>query len=150
MVPAFSGLTRPNSEVAVRLQKMGAEPSVLRTTANNEGQFTVIPGSALQTGVYDLSATAVDQFGAQSEPSETIRFVVEEPGYIAVGSLLLSVMSIVVPLLALVLLLILGGVYLWRRLRALKWCSAETAEALSVLKTQFTELETRLRMKLTH
>ncbi|HMA78452.1 MAG TPA: hypothetical protein VKP88_04990, partial [Candidatus Paceibacterota bacterium] len=71
--------------------------------------------------------------------------VVAQPGYITVGQWALSVMSLVVPLTALLLilvLLLLYGVARIRRVGAV--VRRETTDALAVLEQQFTTLRETL------
>lgn len=145
IIPLFQGVTRPNATVQVTLTPVDATPLVFEVVSTDEGEFTVILEKPLTQGVYDIVAVATDQHGAKSDPSDTIRFVVEEPGYVAFGSMIINILSLIVTLLALVALLIIIGSYLWlyvRRLR--KRVSVEAEEVLMVLNRQFDELSVEL------
>ena len=108
-------------------------------------RYTFIPDAALSSGVYDIRAVATDTYGAQSEPSATIRVAVTEPGYIRIGSLIIGALSVIVPLIALTLLLIFGTWYLWHRLRVWRGkVIKETREAENKLRTEFDEIITNL------
>jgi hypothetical protein len=150
VVPAFRGQTRPNASVTIALEPIGADVREVTVQADAEGLFTYIPERALATGVYDLSAVATDTSGAVSEPSDRIRFVVEEPGYVAIGSFMVSVLSVVVPLTVLLLVLVALLVYGGRRIMVIgSTVRRETNEALAVIDTEFAALESQLEKEAT-
>lgn len=146
VIPVIKGLTRANAKVDVTVQRVGGEPSVYSVTSDKNGEFIFIPEGKFSNGVYELSAQATDEFGAQSDVSSVIRIAVQQPGYLRVGTLIVSVLSVIVPLLVLVFLLVLGSWYLLlyaRRFR--KRVSIESIEALEILRTEFTSLQSTLR-----
>ena len=146
VIPVIKGTTRPNATVEITLTKIGAEPVTYKVQSDSEGKFTYIPEGRFSTGVYELKARATDQFGAQSLDSDTIRFAVQQSGLIRIGSLLISFLSVLIPLLALVVLAGLGGWYLIMYMRRLRGAvSRESAEALDILHREFTSLQTELR-----
>ena len=150
VVPVLTGETRPNANVLVTLLPVGrgaqgTVPTEYQVTADADGVFQVIPDGPLAEGVYEITAQATDTSGAQSAVSEPVRIVVAQPGYITVGQWALSVMSLVVPLTALLLilvLLLLYGVARIRRVGAV--VRRETTDALAVLEQQFTTLRETL------
>jgi len=148
VIPVIKGITRPNSEVVVTLMQIGLGASSqnaakeYRVTSNESGEFIFIPDGRLSLGVYELTAKAIDQYGAQSEASDAIRIAVQQPGFIAIGSFVISILSIIVPLSALLALMVLGSVFLTTRLRGLrKGVARETKEALAMLASEFTHLQ---------
>jgi hypothetical protein len=109
------------------------------------GEFVFIPDGRLSLGVYELTAVAIDQYGAQSDPSDPIRIAVQQPGYIQLGAFVVSVLSVIIPLLALSGLLILGTWFLLFKLRSLKkGVGRETKEALSMLASEFGKLQAQV------
>ena len=113
--------------------------------SDENGVFTFIPDSPFIRGVYELVAVATDEFGAKSEPSDPIRIAVDEPGYVKIGSLVVSVLSLLIPSLALVLLLIFGVWFLWHRLsRWRKRIIKETKEAEQQLASEFATITKHL------
>lgn len=141
VIPVVRGLTRPRAQVEVSVQKIGAEPTLYNLTADDGGVFTLIPEGTFTQGVYELKAKAIDEFGAQSETSETIRIAVQQPGYVQVGTFLINILSVVIPLLAMLVLL---GISLWflvaymRRFKGK--VSQESKEALLILAREFSHL----------
>ncbi|MEN9920310.1 MAG: hypothetical protein RL538_203 [Candidatus Parcubacteria bacterium] len=146
VIPVIKGTTRPNSTVEVVLTKLGAEPTTYEVKSDESGSFTFIPEGRFSTGVYELTARATDQYGAKSLDADTIRIAVQEPGLIRIGSILVSALSVIIPLIALVVLSIVGGWYLlayFRRFR--KKIRVESVEALDILHREFSSLQTELR-----
>jgi hypothetical protein len=146
VIPAIKGETRPKSTVEVTVSGTRSEIKTYTVTSDDEGRFTFIPPEKFEIGVYDLTAIATDEFGARSGVSDTIRIIVEEPGYIAIGTFLVSVLSIIIPLIALILVLAFGTWYLYHRLSLWrKKVMKETVEAEEKLKSEFALVFSRLQ-----
>lgn len=146
VIPVIKGVTRPNSKIVLTINKVGSEPSVYNLASDETGQFIFIPEGTLFNGVYELSAEATDEFGAKSEVSETVRIAVQQPGYLRIGSLIVSVLSVIIPLLVLLVILVLGVWYLIiysRKFR--KSVRVEAIEAKQILAKEFSSLQTVLR-----
>lgn len=145
VIPVIKGITRPNATVKVTLTKMGATPQEYEVKSTEGGEFVFIPEGRLTQGVYELTAVAIDQYGAQSDVSDAIKIAVQEPGFIRLGGFLVSVLSVIVPLVALTILLVAGTWFLLLRLRLLKrGVDKETKEALAILSSEFASLEGEL------
>lgn len=145
VIPVIKGQTRPNATVDVSVTKLGSEAVVYQVTANETGEFIFIPEGKFASGVYELTARATDTFGAQSELSDPVRIAVQQPGFIRIGSLLVSALSVLVPLVVLIAVLLFGIWYLFiyaRRFR--KAVRVESIEALQILRREFAELQTTL------
>jgi hypothetical protein len=146
VIPVIKGTTRPNSTVEVILTKVGSEPTTYEVKSDESGLFTFIPEGRFSTGVYELTARASDQYGAKSLDSDTIRIAVQQPGLIRIGSILVSVLSVIIPLILLVVACVLGGWYLVRYFRRFrKQVRRESVEALDILHREFTALQSELR-----
>jgi len=148
VIPAISGTTRPRSRVDVTVTGIEGGEKIYQVTSTDDGNFTFIPDSAFPLGVYDIIAVATDEYGATSEPSTAIRIIVETPGYVRIGSMMISALSVIVPLIALILVLIFGLWYLWHRL--LGWRKrvlGEAYEAEDKLRIELDEVITNLNIK---
>lgn len=142
VIPVIKGVTRPNSTVEVSLQRIGADATSYTVSADESGEFIFIPEGRFSTGVYELTARATDSYGAQSDLSDAVRIAVQQPGFIRIGSFLISVLSVIVPLVVLLVFLTFGLWYVLsyaRRFR--KVVRVESAEALEILRKEFTELQ---------
>lgn len=146
VIPVIKGTTRNNSSVEVTVKRVGGETAVYNVFSDDQGEFTFIPEGTFSNGVYELSAVAIDQFGAQSEVSDTVRMAVQQPGFIRVGSFIVSVLSVVVPLVVLVFILVIGSWYLFLYFcRFRKKVRTESVEALQILHDEFSSLQATLR-----
>ena len=139
VIPVIKGKTRPDARVFVTLEQVNftetanAAETEHEVRSDSEGVFTFIPDSRLTLGVYELSAYAVDKHGAQSERSEWIRIAVQQPGYITFGTLVVNVLSLAITLIALLVLLGILMLFVWRRLKRLRRrVHVEATEALAV------------------
>ncbi|MFN3692825.1 MAG: Ig-like domain-containing protein [Candidatus Paceibacteria bacterium] len=146
VIPVFMGTTRPNATVAITLTNSGQEPARYEVKSDETGSFRFIPNSALTEGVYTLTASAKDEFGAQSSVSDPIQFVVQPMGLLRIGSFLIDVLSVIIPLVALLALTVLLCLYFlarYRRFRIL--LNRESSEVGVALHSQFLAIEALLR-----
>jgi hypothetical protein len=157
VIPVIKGTTRSNAKVQVTLTPIGigaASYTQVKTTevqSNGEGLFIYMPDGKLSLGVYELTAVAIDQYGAQSAPSDAVRIAVQQPGYLQIGSMLVSVLSVLIPLLALTVLLVLGVWFLLFRIRRFrKGVTREAKEAAAMLTSEFAHLRSELTAQKTH
>ncbi len=148
VIPVIKGLTRPNSEVEITVQKTGATATIYNVNSDSSGIFILIPEGTFTTGVYELSAKAKDQFGAQSEISEIIRIAVQEPGYVQIGNFLVNILSIFIPLFAMVVLLAISIWFLALYLRRFrKKVSVESKEVEVMLDREFKSLHQVMKIQ---
>ncbi len=141
VTPVFSGITRPRSTVEVTLTSGDVVPFSLQATSDESGVFRIIPEKPLPDGTYELTAVAKDEFGAQSSVSTPINFLVQPIGLVRIAGQLVDVLSVVVPLIALIVLLGLMsvlGLARWRRFRGV--VRKESREVVAVLHSEFTVL----------
>lgn len=146
VVPVFRGQTVSGARIIAIIRNVANDSSdTYEVVANEEGVFQVIPEQSFRSGVFEISARAIDPNSAQSDVSERYRFVVQQPGYIQIGSMLLSVLSIVVPAVAMVVVMVLVlwyGLVRWRLLR--RRVAKESVEAHEMLRTEFATLRSVL------
>jgi len=153
VIPAIVGNTKPNADVFISIirkedNRVVFEEEDLKVKANEDGIFTYVPPSTFERGVYIITATARDEQGRMSEISDEIEIVVEIPGYLVVGTLMINVLSVIVPLIALLILAVVGMWYSWFRFRW--WRSKVKREAAEIdtrLTLEFNEIVTNLNKK---
>ena len=146
VIPVIKGKTRANATVEIVLTKIGAEPNTYKVTSDSDGNFAFIPEGRFSTGVYEIKARATDQYGAQSLDSDAIRIAVQQPGLIRIGSLLVSYLSVIIPLIILLAFAVLGSWYLVSYMRNFrKQIKKESTEALDILHREFSNLQQELR-----
>ncbi len=146
VIPAFLGTTKPNATVVGLLTSPAGVEQTLSATADGSGAFSLIPAESFVVGRYTLSVTATDTFGAQSEPSDTVTITVSKPGYVAVGTFLISFLSVLIPLIALCVLTWLTLLYSIQKMgRLRKRVIVESNEAELMLEAEFYHLEQVLK-----
>ncbi len=142
VTPVIRGTTKPNATVKGTLTDSQGVETILEGVADGSGTFTIIPVDSFPTGRYTLVVTATDQSGGQSLPSDTVTIVVSEPGYVAVGSFLISFFSLLIPLIALVVLTWMTLIYSLRKMGRLRAkVIVESEEAAMMLATEFRHLD---------
>lgn len=151
VIPVIKGVTRPKSKVIVTLTELGGGAASVNkvvtqeVTSDDVGEFIFIPNGRLTVGVYELTAVAIDQYGAQSSVSDTVRIAVQQPGYLRLGSFMVSFLSVLIPLCALVAVMVFGAWLLYIRLRLFrKGVQRESKEAEVMLATEFEHLQSEL------
>jgi hypothetical protein len=113
IIPVLKGTTKPNAKVYITLTKVGVESGdpEREVTADDSGAFTFVADGRLSLGTYQVTARAVLPDGSQSAVSDPIRLAVQESSMKRFGMSLITILSIVVPLVALVLLLVIVTLY---------------------------------------
>lgn len=145
IIPVIKGTTRPRATVVVTLTRVGADSRDYTVTSDDSGVFTFIPEGSFSTGVYEVIARATDERGAQSEASDPVRIAVQQPGFLRIGSFIVSVLSIVISLLALTALSVIGcWLLIGYLLRFRRRVTVESKEASSMLKREFASLTATL------
>lgn len=140
-----TGKTYPNAQVVFELQKPGEETILLTTNANAQGVFEMISEEPLAEGEYIMRAKVLDSRGAQSFWTADLEIKVQKSAFWRIGSLAISVLSVIIPLLALVVLLGLMLWYSWYKFKVLrKRVSKEVGEAEVALKVSFDNLRLNL------
>jgi hypothetical protein len=138
VIPVIRGTTRPHSLVAITVTLPTGVSASATTTSDDSGLFTFIPATAFTVGVYSVSVVATDQFGAASAPSDVVKIAVQEPGYMVIGSMLINVLSLIIPLVALCVFGWLILLYSIHRVRLLRTrIRRESNEATAMAKHEF-------------
>lgn len=141
-VPVIRGTTKASAKVVATIITPQGESIVIETAADSSGTFTIIPDESFTTGVYSVSVVATDTFGARSDKSEEIKIKVTQPGYVAIGSFLISFLSVLIPLIALCVLTWLTLLYSVAKMRrSKKAVIVESEEAAMMLATEFRHLD---------
>ncbi len=145
VIPVIKGTTRPNATVDITISEKGGETKTYQAKSDESGVFIFIPDSKFKTGVYELTARAIDQYGAQSAVTEPIRIAVQQPGLIRIGFLLVSALSVIIPLILLTGLAVAASWYMVMYLRRLRRkIRIESAEALDIMRREFKSLDAEL------
>lgn len=145
VIPVFRGQTLPLAEVRASIQLLGGGVQLIEVVADENGLFNVIPAGPLPRGVYEITASASDLDGAQSLSSDPVRFVVQPAGFVRLGMVLVSALSVIIPLIGLVVLLVLLVWFMIVYLRRLKFkVFKESAETVSVVDAEFKSLQAAL------
>ena len=131
---------------AYQARKIDRYRHVGELESDGEGVFTFIPNGRFSTGVYEVTARATDQYGAQSTLSAPIKIAVQQPGFIRIGTFIVNILSVIIPLILLTGLTIIGTWYMIIYLRRFrKRVSEESNEALEILHREFSALQQALR-----
>lgn len=116
----IKGKTYPEVQVVIYLQRENDEPTSYQIRSEANGNFIFIAGEKLPDGVYKIWAEAINDKGARSGPSEKIAIIIRPPVFLRLGSLAISIFSVIIPLIALLVLLLLLLWHSWRKLFTLK------------------------------
>ena len=127
--------------------KRGNEEAKSQVVKNDDkGNFTLVAEAKSEDGIYKLWAETVDNRGAQSAPPEKVTVSVERPAFLKIGSLAISLLAVIVPLVAIIILLLLVVWYGWRKFSMLrKKLKKEVREAEFTLRKTFDLLKKDIR-----
>ena len=127
--------------------KRGNEEAKSQVVKNDDkGNFTLVAEVKPEDGIYKLWAETIDNRGAQSAPSERVTVSVERPAFLKIGSFAVSLLAVIVPLVAIIILLLLVAWYGWRKFSMLrKKLKKEVREAESALHKAFGLLKENVR-----
>ncbi len=138
VTPVIRGTTRPNATLTLSIHSDGEAERKETAQSDSNGSFTFVSSLPLQNGVYQVTATAIDSEGSQSETSDMITITVREPGYVVIGTFLINLLSVIIPLIALCVLTWTVLIYSLNRIRTLRRkVLIESDEAVMVLRRQF-------------
>ncbi len=134
---ALKGTTYPDSTVTIMVRRPGAEPAPVEVKSNMEGRF-VFATRDLEPGEYTFSLSVTDARGAQSGPGEVYESHIAEQRLVRFSTTALMTLSVIVPLFALVILLLILAHILWKVMGGLKKrIRIEVAEARAVVHKAF-------------
>jgi|GEM_PF-1760739 len=140
-VITISGSTYPNSDVTVYTSFDDGEASEKQVRSDGDGVFIATITEGARAGKYTLWFSVNDERGAASPPSIKRSITVTQPLIMLFGSVAVTYLSVIVPLIALILLLglIVWLGYTWARSyrRRVKF---ETDEAYYVAQKEFESL----------
>jgi hypothetical protein len=136
------GVTYPSGEVTVWLQKDGDDPKSYTVESDQNGEFSFAPDEKLSDGIYKIWAEVTDSRGAKSLPTEKIIILVAKSAIFRIGTWTVSFLSVVIPLVALIILLLIILWYGWHKFSLLrKRLRKEVREAESALYKGFDMLK---------
>lgn len=132
------GVTYPNSKVNIWLQRDKDDPESFTVESDQDGKFVFTADEKLDDGIYKIWAEVVDTREAKSLPTEKIIILVAKSAIFRIGTWTVSFLSVVIPLVALIIALLVILWYGWRKFSALrKRLRKEVREAESALHKAF-------------
>ena len=140
------GETYENADIDAYVSYDGNEAQVRTISSDATGAFVFTAADPARGGTYEIWFEAIDQRGARSNPSEQVSVQVNQPTFLLFGTVAVSYMSVLLPLLGAVIvlgLLIWLGWYLYRRMTGR--VGKETQEAQELLHESFTQLKMDVR-----
>lgn len=144
------GSTYPNAQVVLWLQREATEPQSFVFKTDENGKFVFVAEEKLREGIYQMWAEVIDERGARSEPSEKFKIIVQPTKLWRWGTLTANVLSIIIPLVALLFLFIFMLWFSWNKVRVLrKRVRREASEAQVVLHKEFNLLKRRIKKHIT-
>lgn len=96
------GRSYPNIGLIITYQRGDDPAQTLAIKSDENGAFSFTAPERLAAGTYRLSARVLDDRGASSLPSEEIKINVQAPGWWTAGVQIITLLSVLIPLVALV------------------------------------------------
>jgi hypothetical protein len=135
---SVSGTSLPNTTVYIKLKNDRLDPISLTAKTDSAGKFSVLYDKDIPRGSYRMTAIAEDKRGAQSEPSIE-KIVTSKAAWLAsLGSTVMNMLAIFVPIAALAFALIYMGVHVIHKImRFRKSVRRELREIESTIEKAF-------------
>lgn len=117
---SVKGLTYPNSQVTIWLQREKDDAKSAVVKSDQAGKFSFVSDERLKDGMYKIWAEVTDSRGAKSAPSEKLSIKVAQSAFIQAGTLLMNVLAMAIPLASMVILLIIILLFGWRKMENMR------------------------------
>ena len=115
------GTSSIDTHVRLIMSKTGSDEVTTTVDADSTGAFVgTIDGSKLVSGVYKLTAVAVDNRGAESLPSTPKTIFVNAGWFESLGATLSKFLSLTIPILALIFFLVFLALFGYNKVRIMK------------------------------
>lgn len=142
----IKGRTYPKANVNLWWQLDGEEPQSQSVRSDSEGNFIYISVQKLENGTYKLWSEVVNDYGAKSNTSETLGFVVRPAALFRLGSVAINASTVIVLMLVLIILLIF--LYLQMRHRLFTFqrsvINKESKESADILHQVLASLQEKI------
>lgn len=122
-----------------------SEPAISYIETDSTGQFSYVSGDRVSEGVYTITAVARNKNGVESEKTDSFTMYTKVNMVDRVGGWLISTLSIIIPIIALVLLLVLVIVRSAQKYRIFRTkMLQELAESEKILNSKISIVENDL------
>ena len=131
----------PENIINVFLKREGGETVTGSTETDGKGNWVYVHSKTLERDDYEAWVVAVDNRGAQSEPSEKAKITVSLPTLIKFGKIALDYLSIMITLIVLIIGAVAIAFYAWYRVSLWrKRVRKETKEVMESITRAFKAL----------
>lgn len=110
----------PGANVIITIEDKKGEAVTNKVKAGERGEFEFISAEELLNGVYKIRVLVEDERGAKSLPTEDLSLVVRMPRLIQISTSAITILAIIVPLVALILILAYLLFIGWHKFTAFK------------------------------
>jgi hypothetical protein len=145
----IKGTSVPEATIHVYFQKDGGDIRLMgEAKSNKEGLWSYTEPNPVERGVYEVWVEAVDAAGGKSQFSNKVSVVVTHPAFIRIGGLIIDYLSTTITLIILLLALIFGLIWIWRKIKERRGIlRKETTEAEIALYEAFKNLKEKTEKK---
>ena len=144
-----NGTTYPNAQVVIWMQARDSNPISHIIQSGGDGKFSFSLAEKIAEGKYKLWAEVIDERGARSNPTDKLSTEIQKPAFWRMGLMAINVLSIIIPLIALVFLLAFGLWFSWHKFMQMrKRVRKEVGEAEEVLSKSFDALRKSVASRL--
>lgn len=132
----------PNAQTIILFEKDGQEIQNQIVKNEADGSFMFIVLGKFNNGIYKVSAIAVDEREAKSFPSEEVVISIERPAFLRIGSWVVSLLAVLIPIVALIFAFLFIIWYGWHKFLSFrKRIHKKTKEAKESLHQAFIVLK---------
>lgn len=145
----IKGMSVPEATIHVYFQKDREDIRLVgETKSDKQGFWSYTEPNPVEKGVYEVWVEALDAAGGKSQFSNKVSIVVTHPAFIRIGGLIIDYLRTTITLIILLLALILGLIWIWRKIKERKRIlRKETTEAEMALCRAFKSLKEEIEKK---
>ena len=109
-----------NSQVTIWIQRDEEKPKSYSVTSDRQSLFMFSTDERFPEGLYKIWVVVADERGAQSNPSEKVTTIIQQQAFLKLGSLAITLLAVIVPLIALIFGLIFLIWFGWNKFSQFK------------------------------
>ncbi|OGZ40800.1 MAG: hypothetical protein A3I20_02225 [Candidatus Portnoybacteria bacterium RIFCSPLOWO2_02_FULL_40_15] len=136
----------PSAQIITGLERQDEAAKSRTTRSDKDGNFIFAADEKPKDGVYGFWAEVMDERGAKSLPTEKITIAVKPSAFLRIGSKTINLLSVAVPIIALIVLMLFVVWYGWHKFNLFKKrLRKEVGEAEQALHKAFNLLREEIQ-----
>jgi len=116
----IKGTAFTSGAIEIFIQNEAKEVVSEKINTDDKGNWSYVSSKSFKKGIYTAWVQLIDKRGATSQPSDAIKITVNLPLFIQIGNILVSYLTIIITLIALLIFLVVIILYGIRKIKLLE------------------------------